>query len=122
MCTYTGNLNGSLMTFFNNNLESVVGDLKGSPWGYLSSSEEATAGTQEVEELLMESGRLGLQWGCVAAAYVLKSPVAIAQTRRVRDKLGIPTPLDDILFATEEDAMVYLNQALQSVMDSRSDS
>ena len=121
LCSHTGSLNGSLMRFFNDHLEEVIGDLKGSPWGYLSSSLEATVATQEVEDLLVESGRLGLRWGCVAAAYVLKSPVAIDQTRRVREQLGIPTPLDDILFTTEEEAFNYLTQAVQAVVDARSE-
>lgn len=96
-----------------------MGDLKGSPWGYLSSSAEASVATKEVEDLLVESGRLGLQWGCVAAAYIMTSPIAIEQTRRVRQELGIPLPLEDILFDTEEQALSYINGVIQSVLNGK---
>lgn len=119
-CTFSGTLNGSLLKFFNANLEGLIGDLKGSPWGYLSSSLDASVATQEVEDLLLESGLQGLQWGCVAAAYVMTSPIAIAQTQRVRQKMGIPQSIHEVLFDTEDDALAFLNQAIQSVLRKQS--
>lgn len=109
---FTGAINASVMHFFCENLPVAVGDLRGSPWAYLSSSSEAMAGTEEAEALLMEGVKIGMQMGCVGAAYVLSSPVAIAQTRRIREKLGAQPDLDDILFASEPEAIGYLEALL----------
>ena len=112
LCRFFGAINQTLVQFFEENLERVVGDLKGQPWAYLSSSTEAMAGTAECEAGLIRSGIDAHTWGCVQAAYVLKSPVAIAQTRRIRDTIGIEQPLEDVLFDTEGAARSYLEQSL----------
>lgn len=117
LCTHKGTLNGSLMRFFNTHLEEVLGDVKGTPWGYLSNAMETSAATKEVEDLLLESGLLGLKWGCVAAAYVMTSPIAIAQTQRVREKMGIPYSIQDILFDSEDEAKTFLENSVQSFVD-----
>lgn len=114
---FSGSINAGTLAFFSEHLEPVVGELKGRSWCYLSSSSEAMVGTQEAETLLMEAGRLGHQWGCVQAAYVLKSPVAIAQTRRIREKIGVEQPLDEVLFDTEAQAVEYLNHYLDNLAE-----
>ncbi|MCC2604949.1 hypothetical protein [Planctobacterium marinum] len=113
VASFFGAINASVLQFFCDNLVKVVGDLKGSPWGYLSSSSEAMVGTEEAEAMLIAGGKIGLQLGCVRAAYVLKSPVAIAQTRRIRERLGVEPALDEILFASESEAIDYLEAYLE---------
>ena len=116
LVTYKGTLNASLMHFFSDNLEEALSDIKGSPWGYLSHSNEASVATKDVEALLMESGLNGLQWGCVGAAYLIKSPVLMAQTSKVRKAMGIEQPLEDVLFDTLEEARAYLQQIFESAL------
>lgn len=115
VASFAGAINAGILKFFSENLESVVGDLKGTTWAYLSSSAEAMVGTEEAEALLTEAGKLGHLWGCVQAAYVLTSPVAIAQTRRIREKLGVEQPLSDVLFSTEAEAFDYLSSFLEQL-------
>lgn len=112
LCRFSGAVNQTLLTFFGKNLEEVVGPLKGSPWAYLSSSADAYAGTPEVETLLVSAAKKGYEWGCVQGAYVLTSPVAIAQTRKIRDEIGVFQPLEEVLFDTEEQAIEFLNDVI----------
>lgn len=112
IASFSGALNASVLRFFSEHLESVLGDLKGRPWCYLSNSPEAMVGTGEAEAVLIESGKLGHKWGCVQAAYVLTSPVAIAQAKRIRDNIGIEQPLSEVLFDTEAEAFTYLTTFL----------
>ena len=109
---YSGAISGSLLRFFIDNLEVLLGEIKGSPWGYLSSSDLAAIGTTEVEALSVKVGKLAIEWGCVQGAYVLKSPVALAQTRRVRQQIGLEQPLEEVLFETDEEALSFLESAV----------
>lgn len=112
LCRFQGSVGSTLLTFFARHLEQVVGPLKGSPWAYLSSSADAVAGTPEAEAVLAKAAIEAHGWGCVQAAYVLTSPIAISQTRNIREKIGVQQPLEDVLFTTEEAAKEYLSTFL----------
>ena len=106
---FSGAVNASILRFFYDNLMSLSEELVGSPWGFLNASEHAFAATGEAEELLIKAGIEGHQRGCVQAAYVLNSPVAMAQTNKIRAAIGITQPLEEVLFASEAKAKEYLH-------------
>ena len=116
LVTHKGTLNGSMVQFFSDNLEDALGDIKGSPWGYLSHSTEASIATQDFESLMMESGLKALEWGCVGAAYLIKSPVLLAQTSKVWQALNSDRSFDDMLFDNLQDAQEYLQQVIERVL------
>ncbi|BDX05262.1 hypothetical protein [Planctobacterium marinum] len=118
VASFVGAINAGVLKYFSEHLELLLGELKGRPWCYLNNSPEAMVGTEEAEAVLIESGRLGHKWGCVQAAYVLTSPVAIAQTKRIRENIGIEQPLSDVLFSNEDDAFQYLTAFLDQLPES----
>ncbi|XOV80695.1 MAG: hypothetical protein ACFHVJ_07040 [Aestuariibacter sp.] len=118
VCRFKGSINHTLLNFFTKNLPTVLGDLQGQQWGYLSSSGEVDAGTPESEKLLVQAGKKVLQLGCVKAAYVLTSAIAIAQTRKARSICGVTEPLEDIIFSSEEDAKRFLQEQLAIILNS----
>lgn len=105
---FSGAVNGSMLRFFFEHLVLLAEAKATSPWAFLNASESAFAATAEAEALLVKAGIKGYQLGCVQAAYVLQSPVAVAQTKKIRATIGITQPLEEVLFATEPQAHDYL--------------
>jgi len=45
----------------------------------------------------------------------MTSPVAIEQTGRMRKSYGNTIPIEDVLFATSEEAEIYMSKALEKL-------
>lgn len=99
-------------------IPGIIAPLNGQPWGYISFSESAQAATPSAEEDLVKCVTLFHQLGCSASAYILSSPVAKEQLKRVRIAAGAPQPIDEILFDDIKSAEKYIRDTLSALSES----
>ncbi|MGA4608438.1 hypothetical protein [Pseudoalteromonas maricaloris] len=109
---FEGNINESMIHYFSRALEQCRAEIHSSTWGYVSYSEKAIAATPEAYKLLVNTAKRCLQLGCVSAAYVLKSAIAKSQIEKMRKEIGMPEPLDQVLFADVSAAIEFVKSTL----------
>ncbi|PCK32751.1 hypothetical protein [Pseudoalteromonas piscicida] len=111
---FEGNINESMIHYFSRAFEQCRSEIDSSTWGYVSYSEHAIAATPEAYNLLVKVARRCIDLGCTSAAYVLKSAIAKSQTAKLRKEIGMPEPLEQVLFTDVNAAVEYVKCHLET--------
>ena len=111
---FSGALSCSITKRLKQVISEIIAPLAGKPWGYISYSESAEAATPSAEEDLVQCVILFHELGCKTSAYILSSPIAKDQLKRVRIAAGAPQPIDEILFDDIESAEKYIQSTLSA--------
>ncbi|GEK11863.1 MULTISPECIES: hypothetical protein [Pseudoalteromonas] len=109
---FEGNINESMIHFFSRTMEQCRDEIAVPAWGYVSYSEKAIAATPQAYDLLVNVAKRCLQLGCVSAGYVLNSAIAKRQMEKLRKEIGMPEPIEQVLFVDLDTAVEYVNQNL----------
>ncbi|MCV2883371.1 hypothetical protein OE749_01500 [Aestuariibacter sp. AA17] len=113
-----GRFSGAISSNLTSKLASAITDLlaplQGTPWGYLSISNLAEGATPDAEQGLIDALMVGFKMGVVCSAYIIHSPVAVAQMDRVRKACGATDDIRDHLFSDEKSAREYLNEKIRA--------
>ena len=112
--TFKDAVSVSIVEYFIKTTERIIQTMTPRPWGYISFSLEAQAATPEAYKLLIKAAKTFQQHGCVKSAYVLGTPIAIAQTEQLMAAIGITTPLKDVLFDDLDQARGFMTDFLDS--------
>jgi hypothetical protein len=112
--TFKDAVSVSIVEYFIKTTERIIQTITPRPWGYISFSLEAQAATPEAYKLLIKAAKTFQQHGCVKSAYVLGTPIAIAQTEQLMAAIGITTPLKNFLFDDLEQAKNFISSTLRS--------
>jgi hypothetical protein len=104
----------SLVEYLIKTAEKLIKDITPQPWGYISSSIKAQALTPDGYALLVKAAKAFQKNGCVKSAYVLSSPIAIAQIEKLRRDMGVTIPLKDVLFDDLDQARDFMTDFLDS--------
>jgi hypothetical protein len=102
-----------LVNFYSNSISKIAPQFGGTKWGLVSNSPGYQAATPDAEKVFYDVALICIEAGCRADAYVMQSPIAIAQTNAIRKSYGAPVPFEQVLFVNETDAVNYLTQALK---------
>lgn len=78
-------------------------------WGYLSLSPNVDAASQSAEIAMIEMTKKMIANGCVVDAYILTTPLAIAQTARIRTESGVTSDIQNVLFSNADDARTFIH-------------
>lgn len=111
---FSGALDAKLTLAFKRALLELTPSLNGQKWGYLSLSQQSLAATPEAEDILVECMQLCWSLGCVVAAYVLGSNLAVDQLDRVCRKAGLQTGAEGKVFDSPEQGKLHIEQTLSS--------
>lgn len=111
---FSGNIGEAQVNYLYKRLPTIVKQIPTKHWAYFSHTESVFAATPQALEMLIEASRYCQQNGCVIAAYVLNTAIAVSQTQQLRDALAIEQPLDEVLFETDQEAKQYLLAVLKN--------
>jgi hypothetical protein len=112
--TLNGAMGLSLSKSYVKDLLHASENLTGEPWGYFACALDFDASTSEASSVVSEGYKRCMKNGCVVDTYCLSSPVAKAQLQKMRCALKIAAPLEERLFDSEEQAIVFINETLAS--------
>lgn len=93
-------------------LVELAATFNNTPWGYVSLSPNVDAATQGGEDAIFAMTLELMAKGCIVDSYYLTSPLAIAQTKRVREKAGITSDFNLVLFNNPQDARTFTESYL----------
>jgi hypothetical protein len=111
---FTGPVSASLVDYLIKTTDTLFENIEIKPWGYISHSTEVEAATPDGYKLLVEAAKKMGLYGCVKSAYVLTSPIAIAQTEHLRVACGVTAPITDVLFDELEQAKQFITDFLEN--------
>jgi len=109
---FKGAVSVSIVEYFIKAAETLIKQIDVKAWGYISCSEQAEAATPDAEKLLIQSAKLFYEKGCIQSAYVLTSPIAIAQVEKLRASIGVTEPLKNVLFKDLTEAQAFITDIL----------
>lgn len=110
---FTGAISISLVEYLITTSTKLLKKRSSKPWGYISCSKKAEAATPEAYNLLVEAAKNFKLCGCIKSAYVLSSPIAIAQTETLVLATGNTTPIKNLLFDELEQAKEFITNVLE---------
>lgn len=114
----TGAIGTSLSKKFVEHVSELFTLIPDKTFGYLGDLSHCEGYTAESEPLLSASNAEGMKRGCFIDAYLINSPVAAAQIKRVRQGAGIDDVFESHLFQQETQALDYL-YAIMADIDNR---
>jgi len=113
--SFSGAFGATMLKEFDKNIKELATSFQPHYWGYLSFSKLAEAANSEAEAALTQLLSTALALGCRAEAHCLSNPLIIEQTRRARIRAGITSPIEDILFDSEEEAEKHILSVLNKI-------
>lgn len=105
---FHGSVSLDSVNYFAKISKQLIAQISDKPWGYVSYSAQADAATPEALATFIQCAVYFYQQGCVASAYVLKSPIAIAQVQQMRSELNVTEPLHHVLFDNLQQATQFV--------------
>jgi hypothetical protein len=111
---FKGSVSLSIAEYFVKAMELALKEIELPYWGYVSYSNQAEATTPDAYDLILKTANKHRSSGCVAAAHVLTSSIAIYQTQKIRDSIGLKEPLEECLFDNINDAKVFVLKELSA--------
>jgi hypothetical protein len=77
-------------------------------WAFFAKLSACEGYTQDASEVLSAPHRYAKEKGCVAEAYHVSSPLLIDQLAKIRQLVGLSSPLKAHIFSTERECVTYL--------------
>ena len=110
-----GACNMTLINALQDGLVELAAAFIDMPWGYVSLSPNVDAATQDGEDAILAMMLALMKKGCVIDSYYLTSPLAIAQTKRVREGANITSDFNLVLFNSPQAARNFAESYLEKV-------
>ena len=118
IATIKGSIGESLTKRFCRDVEHMVELFPaGTYWAYLGDMSECDGYTGQAEPHLLHNSNFAKNHGCLVDAYVIPSPVAREQLRKVRIKAELPGELNERLFDNVEQAKHFLTTSLPQIKE-----
>jgi hypothetical protein len=96
-------------------VKTLLENLSSSCWGIVVSTLGDLNLSNEVSEIVSEIIQYNLQRGCCCEAFVLPNSEHMAVMMKLRCDDGAEIPIEEINFATSEQAIEYLQQFIEIV-------
>lgn len=101
-----------LINVLRDGLIELAKSFNNAAWGYVSLSPKVDAATQNGEDAILAMMQELMKKGCIVDSYYLTSPLAIAQTKRIRENAGITSDFNLVLFNTPQEAREFTESYL----------
>lgn len=111
---FEGAISTTIVKYLIKIADKFIKNISAKPWGYVSSSTKAQALTPDGYALLVKAAKAFKKGGCVKSAYVLSSFIAIDQTQKLREEVGVTSPIEDVLFGDLAQAKDFIADFLNS--------
>lgn len=110
--SFSGCVDIDLFRTFTAGLLSIADQFNGTAWGYVSNSEQIVAATPDAEKEMIAVSQAMRKKNCVVSAYIISSPIAINQMRRIMNIIRPNLDFDECLFTSLPDANTYVANKL----------
>ncbi|MBC3765186.1 hypothetical protein [Neptunicella marina] len=102
-----------LVNNYTRDLTTTIDSISHKKWGYLAYALELEALTNQGFDYLKTSFAYSVANNCIADAYCVTSPLAIAQIDKIRQLFDLHSPVEERLFNDLASAKQFLHEQLE---------